>query len=208
MACISLFNPYPCKKTLSVKPPTGHLSSKKLVSTVQCTQIMLSNSKSLMRGKILARTMFQIHATGYGDELSRHEGESGEALEEEQKEVSEVDILKKELMKSFYGTDRGSRTSSETRADITELTAQLEAKNPTPSLAEDLTPLNGKWNLLYTSFPPLLPLLLEGIPSLLKVEEFSETIDSDNSKLQLSLQFAGPLASTSEFPTHHLKPKA
>lgn len=69
------------------------------------------------------------------------------AEEEKPKEVSEVDSLKKALVDSFYGTNRGLKATSETRAEIVELITQLEAKNPTPAPTEALTLLNGKWIL-------------------------------------------------------------
>jgi hypothetical protein len=62
-------------------------------------------------------------------------------------ELSEIDRLKKALVDSFYGTDRGLKATSETRAEIVELITQLEAKNPTPAPTEALSLLNGKWIL-------------------------------------------------------------
>ena len=62
-------------------------------------------------------------------------------------EPSEIDRLKKALVTSFYGTNRGLSATSETRAEIIELITQLEAKNPTPAPTEALTLLNGKWIL-------------------------------------------------------------
>ena len=71
---------------------------------------------------------------------------------EEKKEVktvepSEIDRLKKALVTSFHGTNRGLSATSETRAKIIELITQLEEKNPTPAPTEALTLLNGKWIL-------------------------------------------------------------
>ena len=60
---------------------------------------------------------------------------------------SETEKLKKALVGSFYGTDRGLKATSETRAEIVELITQLEAKNPTPASADALSLLNGKWIL-------------------------------------------------------------
>ncbi|KAL9257121.1 Plastid-lipid-associated protein, chloroplastic-like protein [Drosera capensis] len=112
--------------------------------------------------------------------------------------AEEMDRLKKALVGSFYGTDRGLRASSETRAEIVELITQLEAKNPNPAPTEALTLLNGKWILAYTSFAGLFPLLSRGnVPLLVKVEEISQTIDSENFTVQNSVQFSGPLATTS-----------
>lgn len=109
----------------------------------------------------------------------------------------EINALKKQLVDSFYGTDRGLKASSETRAEIVELITQLEAKNPTPAPTEALSLLNGKWILAYTSFPGVLTLLSRGTLPLVKVEEISQTIDSENFAVQNSVQFAGPLASAS-----------
>ena len=55
--------------------------------------------------------------------------------------------LKTKLKDLLYGTDRGLKASSETRAEIVELITQLEAKNPTPAPTEALSLLNGKWIL-------------------------------------------------------------
>lgn len=60
---------------------------------------------------------------------------------------TETERLKKALVGSFYGTDRGLKATSETRAEIVELITQLEAKNPTPASNDALTLLNGKWVL-------------------------------------------------------------
>lgn len=114
--------------------------------------------------------------------------------EEKSKEITS---LKKALVDSFYGTDRGLKATSETRAEIVELITQLEAKNPTPAPTEALTLLNGKWILAYTSFAGLFPLLSRGTLPLVKVEEISQTIDSENFTVQNSVQFSGPLATTS-----------
>ncbi|KZV16062.1 plastid lipid associated protein CHRC [Dorcoceras hygrometricum] len=114
------------------------------------------------------------------------------------KEPDETEVLKKQLVDSFYGTNRGLSASSETRAEIVELITQLEAKNPTPAPTEALNKLNGKWILAYTSYPGLFPLLASGgrLP-LAKVEEISQTIDSENFTVQNSVTFSNPLATTS-----------
>ncbi|KAL9236957.1 hypothetical protein vseg_011561 [Gypsophila vaccaria] len=121
--------------------------------------------------------------------------------EEEEKTVVattvEVEELKRQLVGSFYGTDKGLKASSETRAEIVELITQLEANNPTPAPTEALSLLGGKWILAYTSFSGLFPLLSRGTQSLVKVEEISQTIDSENFTVQNSVQFSGPLATTS-----------
>ncbi|KAF8712787.1 hypothetical protein HU200_028559 [Digitaria exilis] len=109
-------------------------------------------------------------------------------------EASEVASLKARLKEALYGTERGLRASSETRAEIVELITQLEARNPTPAPTEALTLLNGK----YTSFSQLFPLLGSGrLPELVKVDEISQTIDSENFTVQNCIKFSGPLATTS-----------
>lgn len=50
-------------------------------------------------------------------------------------EMSAADV-KAALLDSFYGTERGLAARSEARAEINELLAQLEAKNPNPSPTE------------------------------------------------------------------------
>jgi hypothetical protein len=112
--------------------------------------------------------------------------------------ASEVVALKQKLKAALYGTERGLRASSETRAEVVELITQLEARNPTPAPTEALTLLNGKWILAYTSFSQLFPLLGSGtLQALVKVDEISQTIDSENFAVQNCIKFSGPLASSS-----------
>ncbi|RLM69854.1 putative plastid-lipid-associated protein 2, chloroplastic [Panicum miliaceum] len=113
-------------------------------------------------------------------------------------DASEVAELKARLKEALDGTERGLRASSETRAEVVELITQLEARNPTPAPTEALTLLDGKWILAYTSFSQLFPLLGSGrLPELVKVEEISQTIDSENFTVQNCIKFSGPLATTS-----------
>ncbi|XP_077210986.1 uncharacterized protein LOC143846434 isoform X2 [Tasmannia lanceolata] len=111
-------------------------------------------------------------------------------------EPSEIDKLKRALIDSSYGTDRGLKASSETTAEIVELITKLEAKNPTPAPTEALILLNGKWILVYTSLSALFPLLGTNVP-LVNVEEISQSIDLENLTMQNSVRFSGPLATTS-----------
>ena len=53
------------------------------------------------------------------------------------------------------------------------------------------------WLCRYTSFSGLYPLLSRGTFRLVTVEEISQTIDSESFTVQNSIQFAGPLATTS-----------
>ncbi|CAA0825154.1 Probable plastid-lipid-associated protein 1-chloroplastic [Striga hermonthica] len=143
-----------------------------------------------------AKQSFSVRAAAIEDEWGP-EPKSDPSVAVLEEKPSEVDVLKKQLVGSFYGTNRGLSASSETRAEIVELITQLEAKNPTPAPTEALSLLNGKWILAYTSFAGLFPLLSRGagLP-LVKLEEISQTIDSENFTVQNSVLFAGPLATT------------
>ncbi|CAL5022927.1 unnamed protein product [Urochloa decumbens] len=131
----------------------------------------------------------------WGPEPEGGSAVTGTAVEEAPApEGSEVAELKARLKEALYGTERGLRASSETRAEVVELITQLEARNPTPAPTDALTLLNGK----YTSFSQLFPLLGSGrLPELVKVEEISQTIDSENFTVQNCIKFSGPLATTS-----------
>ncbi|PIA38106.1 hypothetical protein AQUCO_02800033v1 [Aquilegia coerulea] len=188
MVSVSTFYTLLPSKTTSLKSSRHEFGSKNSISTIRFTRIMSKKGRFVVVGKIQVRRMYQTLAISDDDDAF--------GVDPEEVELSEVDKLKKELTESFYGTDCGSKTSSETRGEITELTAQLEAKSPT-TLAEGLETLNGKWKLVYTSFAPLYPLLWGEILPLVKVEEISETIDSDNLELLQTFQFVGPLATTS-----------
>ncbi|ERN10655.1 probable plastid-lipid-associated protein 2, chloroplastic [Amborella trichopoda] len=126
------------------------------------------------------------------------EGSGGTAVAEKAEQVTtEVQKLKKELVEAFYGTERGLKASSETRAEIVELITQLEALNPTPAPTEALPLLNGKWILAYTTFSEMFPLFAMGTLPLVKVQEISQTIDSENFTVENTVLFSGPLATTS-----------
>nr|AGN30962.1 chromoplast-specific carotenoid-associated protein [Narcissus tazetta subsp. chinensis] len=197
MACSSSFNPL-ALKTLPVHStvkshrnpslPTPNLNfSSPLPKTLTLT--IKTQQKS-----------FLARATTDDDEWGKERGDEsgGLAVAEEEQGGGEIEELKKRLKELLYGTDRGLKASSETRAEIVELITQLEAKNPTPAPTEALTLLNGKWILAYTSFSQLFPLLGSGrLPELVKVDEISQTIDSEAFTVQNSVKFAGPLATTS-----------
>ncbi|CAK9878794.1 unnamed protein product [Sphagnum jensenii] len=119
---------------------------------------------------------------------------SANAVTDENADVVE---LKQRLIDSLYGTQRGLRASSDTRAEVIELITQLEAKNPTPAPTEALTLLNGKWILAYTSYSEIFPLLATGNLPLVKVGEISQTIDSSAFTVENSVVFEGPLTTTS-----------
>ncbi|CAA6661391.1 unnamed protein product [Spirodela intermedia] len=145
---------------------------------------------------------------------------AGAAVAEAEESAADAVIgeLKTKLKELLYGTDRGLKVSSETRAEIVELITQLESRNPTPAPTEALPPerqvdprvsfhfsrfispefVRCQTILRYTSFSGLLPLLATNrVPQLVKVEEISQTIDSESFTVQNSVRFAGPLATTS-----------
>ncbi|THG15101.1 hypothetical protein TEA_014018 [Camellia sinensis var. sinensis] len=229
MAGVSLFNQISCKS------PLTRLSSKSSLFPTNSIRF----GKTAAKLSIGARPAFRVRAVSEEEWRAEGEAAGGVAVAEE---PTEIDLLKKQLVDSFYGTDRGLRATSETRAEIVELITQLEAKNPTAAPTEALTMLNGKWILAcqswshvqyiaiymlpavvvsahgldfkygfpfpvvfrnfdvrdcrYTSFVGLFPLLSRTLP-LVKVEEVSQIIDSQNFTVQNSVLFSGPLATTS-----------
>ncbi|GAB4830803.1 prolyl aminopeptidase [Ancistrocladus abbreviatus] len=203
MSVISQFNQFPCI-TCSTLPQNQRSSSKfsHLPANAFKNHLKsINRPKNLTQNSIATKRDFKVRAV-YDDEWGpekKSETTPAAAVDvaEPPEEPSEIDKLKKALVDSFYGTDRGLRASSETRAEVVELINQLEPKNPTPAPTEALSLLNGKWILVYTSFAGLFPLLSRGTLPLVKVEKISQTIDSENFTVQNSVQFSGPLASTS-----------
>ncbi|XP_057960535.1 plastid-lipid-associated protein, chloroplastic-like isoform X2 [Malania oleifera] len=204
MAGVSQFNPSICK-VFSATSPQLQFGSKPSIFPINSIGIGEKVTKRCRVSSVRGRQNFRVRAADE-DEGGPYLGEPAEegaaaavavAEEEKPKEPTEISSLKKALVDSFYGTDRGLRASSETRAEIVELITQLEAKNPTPAPTEALTLLNGKWILAYTSFAGLFPLMSRGTLPLVKVEEISQTIDSETFTVQNSVQFSGPLTTTS-----------
>ncbi|XP_041023322.1 plastid-lipid-associated protein, chloroplastic-like [Juglans microcarpa x Juglans regia] len=207
MASISHSSTFPCK-TLSVTQPRTQFTSKPATlptNSVKIAQKTVGKSWVCSRAGEVVRHRPNFRLRAVSDDEWGPEKEEGSAApvavaepeEVEEAKPTEIERLKKALVDSFYGTDRGLKATSETRAEIVELITQLEANNPTPAPTEALTLLNGKWILAYTSFAGLFPLLARGTLPLVKVEEISQTIDSENFTVQNSVQFAGPLATTS-----------
>ncbi|XVF27962.1 hypothetical protein REPUB_Repub14bG0154300 [Reevesia pubescens] len=206
MATVYQLNNFPCKTLTTFQHHKVNSKSSILpLNSIKPTQNSIKKSQFLTHKSIRERPFFQVRAVD-DDEWGPEKGEepvvtdtAGVAVAEEEKpkEVLEIESLKKALVDSFYGTDRGLKATSETRAEIVELITQLEAKNPTPAPTEALPLLNGKWILAYTSFPGLFPLLSRGRLPLVKVEEISQTIDAESFTVQNSVQFSGPLASSS-----------
>ncbi|WJZ95946.1 hypothetical protein VitviT2T_014677 [Vitis vinifera] len=202
MAGVSQFNQIFCK-TCAVAAPQLQSGAKLAFFPANSVGVVGKavgrvrvSAGEVNRGRpvVLARTALDDE---WGPEKVEPEGEGSTVAVVEEEKSKEITSLKKALVDSFYGTDRGLKATSETRAEIVELITQLEAKNPTPAPTEALTLLNGKWILAYTSFAGLFPLLSRGTLPLVKVEEISQTIDSENFTVQNSVQFSGPLATTS-----------
>ncbi|XP_059440563.1 plastid-lipid-associated protein, chloroplastic-like [Corylus avellana] len=205
MASVSFLNQFPCK-TLSV-PQSISKPANFAPNSVKIGPKRIGKSCIRAWEFVQERPSFRVRAAK-DDELSpeKEEGPSaagssvGAAVVEEVEKLagpSDVDKLKKPLVDSFCGTDRGLKATRETRAEIVERITQLEAKNPTPAPTEALALLNGKWILKYTSSEGLFPLLSGSILPLLTVEEISQTIYSENSTVQNCVTFSGPLATAS-----------
>ncbi|KFK30956.1 hypothetical protein AALP_AA6G049300 [Arabis alpina] len=200
MATVPLFSQFPCK-TLAPSPNSKSNSKSPIILPTNPI-----NRRSEI-GIAVHRPDFRVRAIDADDEWGSDAVESRggggsvsvaeKAAEEAIGSVEETERLKRLLVDSLYGTDRGLTASSETRGEIGELITQLESMNPTPAPNEALFLLNGKWILAYTSFVGLFPLLSRRIEPLVKVDEISQTIDSDSFTVQNSVRFAGPLATTS-----------
>lgn len=107
------------------------------------------SARELARARPVSRVRVADEDEWGPDQAASGEDSAVAVAEEEEKpvEAAEISRLKKALVDSFYGTDRGLKASSETRAEIVELITQLEAKNPNPAPTEALSLLNGKWIL-------------------------------------------------------------
>ncbi|KAF5937962.1 hypothetical protein HYC85_025468 [Camellia sinensis] len=164
MAGVSLFNQISCKS------PLTRLSSKSSLFPTNSIRF----GKTAAKLSIGARPAFRVRAVSEEEWRAEGEAAGGVAVAEE---PTEIDLLKKQLVDSFYGTDRGLRATSETRAEIVELITQLEAKNPTAAPTEALTMLNGKWILAW--------------------RKYHRSLIQQNFTVQNSVLFSGPLATTS-----------
>ncbi|XP_050370131.1 plastid-lipid-associated protein, chloroplastic-like [Argentina anserina] len=200
MAFVSQLTQFPCKP-LSLTPPQPRFITKPSVLAPNAIGIAAPKVKlSSPEYPRAVRPATRIRALDEDDLVPEEPSDvtaGGVAVAEKPDEPEEISKLKKALVDSFYGTDRGLSATSETRAEIVELITQLEAQNPTPAPTEALPLLNGKWILAYTSFAGLFPILSRGTLPLVKVDEISQTIDSENFTVENSVQFAGPLATTS-----------
>lgn len=156
MAFVSQLNQIPCR-TLSLTPPHPRLTSKPSILAPNPLGLATPKLKFSNPEFSWARPATRIRALDQDDSRPEKPEEEEEpsdvavavAEREEEKpaEPEEISKLKKALVGSFYGTDRGLSATSETRAEIVELITQLEAQNPTPAPTEALPLLNGKWIL-------------------------------------------------------------
>lgn len=157
MASISHSSTFPCK-TLSVTQPQTQFTSKPATfptNSVKIVQKAVGKSWVCSRAGEVVRHRPNFRVRAVNDDEGVPEKEEGSAApvavaepeEVEEAKPTEIERLKKALVDSFYGTDRGLKATSETRAEIVELITQLEANNPTPAPTEALTLLNGKWIL-------------------------------------------------------------
>ncbi|CAA2966799.1 Hypothetical predicted protein [Olea europaea subsp. europaea] len=117
--------------------------NSKMIASSRINSINISGKNPVQKLK----RNYAITAVLPGPEKDPREPGLAVIVEPPLKEPTKIEKLKKKLMDSFNGTDRGLSACSETRAEIVELITQVEAKNPTPALMEALTLLNGKWIL-------------------------------------------------------------
>lgn len=154
MAGTGSWNPFAlkCAPSAVATPASTRLSSFGSTFTLQSKSPVL---RSRLKHKI-PPSPFRTHAVVDDDEWGK---EAGATVEDPPAEVpaalSEVDKLKQKLKDLLYGTNRGLKASSETRAEIVELITQLEAQNPTPAPTDALALLNGKWILALDSLKPI-----------------------------------------------------
>lgn len=107
-----------------------------------------------------------------------------------------IEDIKMALLDSLYGTERGLKASSEVRAEINELLAQLEAKNPTPSPTEALEKLDGNWKLVYTSNSELIALLAVNNLPLVTIGNITQSIDGPTMTVVNKVEVTVPFSKT------------
>jgi len=107
-----------------------------------------------------------------------------------------VEDIKAALLDSLFGTERGLTASAEARAEINELLAQLETRNPTPSPNEAMDLLDGEWKLVYTSNSELMALLAANNLPLVTIGDITQAIDGATSTVLNKVQVTAPFTST------------
>ncbi|KAK8494094.1 hypothetical protein V6N13_136011 [Hibiscus sabdariffa] len=203
MATVFQLNNLPCKALLT-SPQHLQITSKPSIlplNSINRIHNSTNTSHLMTRKSIRSRPDFRVFAGDDEEWVPKQEEPAtesgGVSVAEEEEEKVEMKRLKKALVDLFYGTDGGLKATSEMRGEISELISQLQARNPTPAPTEALPLLHGKWILVYTSFKGLFPLLSRSQLQLVKVEEISQTIDSESLTVQNCVQFSGPLSSNS-----------
>lgn len=112
-------------------------------------------------------------------------------------DVLSLDELKSLLDDTLWGTGRGLSANSDTRAEITDLVAQLEAKTPITEPNQSMDQLGGEWKLVYTSNSELMPLLALGKLPLVEVGDITQKIDAASGKVENKVEFTVPFSKTS-----------
>lgn len=117
-----------------------------------------------------------------------------EAREAYQMSVDELKII---LQDTLWGTERGLSVDSDTRAEISELISQLEARNPTPAPNEALEKLSGTWKLAYTSNSELVALLALSRLPLVDVGDILQIVNATAMTVENRVKLTAPFSRTS-----------
>lgn len=148
-----------------------------------------SCSAHVVTGKLARRSAGQRRSVRVARAASVAEAEVPELMSKEE--------LKVALTDSLYGTERGLKADSDTRAEIEELITQLEGKNPTALPNESAGVLDGTWRVVYTSNSELsLLLALASRLPLLEVGDLTQTIDSAAMTVENKVELSAPLSRT------------
>lgn len=151
MSIISQFCLLPVKSHTSPSQTQQFTTKSRLLSPTPLNSTLLSSGAKREISTITVKAAASSESFEWGSEKPTTSSNGGAAIavadEETAVDVDENSRLKQQLVDSFYGTDRGLKASSDTRAEVVELITQLEAKNPTPSPTDALSLLNGKWIL-------------------------------------------------------------
>mgnify|MGYP000426821594 FL=1 len=110
-------------------------------------RVFASSSSAANDDEEIAATSYETEDKGVSTTTKEAENDEGKGGYESKNDGIIVE-LKQSLIDNLTGTDRGLKASSEVRAEIVEIIAQIESKNPTPAPTEALPLLNGKWILV------------------------------------------------------------
>ena len=119
----------------------------------------------------------------------------------------DAEDIKEILLDSMEGTEKGLEGSAESRGEILELLAQLEARNPTPAptSAAEMSKLEGTWRLVWTSTSELVALLAASRLPFLRVVDVYQTIDGASRTAENRVVLEVPFARTSVSATASLE---